>query len=75
MSPMQASRITPPLRGSRREQSAARRRAGGGQSRRPVSDDQRLGKRRVGGGSIPRQSQGADPAPDGPDAASAASRS
>ena len=37
---LQASRITPPWRGSRRE-GGARSRAGGGQTRRPVSDYQR----------------------------------
>ena len=37
---VQASRITPPLRGSRRE-GAARSRAGGGQTPRPVDDYQR----------------------------------
>ena len=42
--------ITPPLRGSRRE-GGARSRAGGGQTRRPVSDHQRHGQRRVGGGA------------------------
>ena len=36
---LQASRITPPWRGSRRE-GGARSRAGGGQTRRSVSDDQ-----------------------------------
>ena len=47
---VQRSRITPPLRGSRRE-GGARSRAGGGQTRRPVSDHQRHGQRRVGGGA------------------------
>ena len=37
---MQASRITPPMRGSRRE-GGARSRAGGGQTPRPVSKYQR----------------------------------
>ena len=46
---VQASRITPPLRGSRRDQGGARSRAGGGQTRRPVSDDQRHYRRRGGG--------------------------
>ena len=45
---VQASRITPPLRGSRRE-GGARSRAGGGQTRRPVSDDQRHYRRQGGG--------------------------
>ena len=36
---MQASRITPPLRGSRRDKGSARSRSGGGQTRRRVSDD------------------------------------
>ena len=47
---VQRSRITPPMRGSRRE-GGARSRAGGGQTRRPVSDCQRHGQRCVGGGS------------------------
>ena len=46
---VQASRVTPPLRGSRRDQGGARSRAGGGQTRRPVSDDQRHYRRRGGG--------------------------
>ena len=45
---MQASRITPPWRGSRRE-GEARSRAGGGGRRRPVSDDQRHYRRQGGG--------------------------
>ena len=35
---MQASSITPPLRGSRQDQGVARSRAGGGQTPRPVSE-------------------------------------
>ena len=46
---VQRSRITPPLRGSRRE-GAARSRAGGGQTPPPVSDYQRYRQRQVGGG-------------------------
>ena len=45
---VQASRITPPLRGSRRE-GGARSRAGGGQTPRPVSDYQRQEQRSLGG--------------------------
>ena len=36
---MQASRITPPLRGSRRDKGEARGRAGGGQTRCPIVDN------------------------------------
>ncbi len=39
--PMQASSITPPLRGSRRDKGEARSRSGGGPTRRPVRADQR----------------------------------
>ena len=42
---LQASRITPPLRGSRQDQGEARSRAGGGQTRRPVEPEG--GKRRA----------------------------
>ncbi len=38
-SPMQASSITPPLRGSRRDKGSARRRSGGGPTRRRVRAD------------------------------------
>ncbi len=38
---MQASRITPPLRGSRQDEGGARRRAGGGPTRRSVSESER----------------------------------
>ena len=44
---MQASSITPPLRGSRRDQGVARRRAGGGQTPRPVSEYIRHGQWRA----------------------------
>ena len=44
---VQASRITPPLRGSRRE-GGARSRAGGGQTPRPVSVYQRQEQRSLG---------------------------
>ena len=47
--PMQASSITPPLRGSRRDKGAARSRSGGGQTRRPVS----TARSRAGGGQTP----------------------
>ena len=49
---VQASSITPPLRGSRRE-GGARSRAGGGGTRRPVSDDQRHYRRQGGGNWLP----------------------
>ena len=38
---MQASRITPPLRGSRQDEGGARRRAGGGPTRRSESESER----------------------------------
>ena len=44
--------ITPPLRGSRRDQGAARSRAGGGQTPHPVSDYQRQVQRSLGGESV-----------------------
>ena len=44
---LQASRITPPLRGSRQDQGEARSRAGGGQSRRPQVTISSTGKPRM----------------------------
>ena len=46
---VQASSITPPLRGSRRDHGEASSRAGGGLPRRPVSDYRRHGQRRLRG--------------------------
>ena len=47
--PYASLQITPPWRGSRRDQGGARSRAGGGGTRRPVSDDQRHYRRQGGG--------------------------